>query len=245
MEFSDIFKEYYSMFRGQATSIPTYGDREFTLATHYGNNAIRKWARVDGTLWRELYARATDQNTTVWPGAARTIASGTVSYNAPSNMRKPPRKVFFYTGSEYDEVAVIDPEKLAGLSELSSAVSFLGSANTGYTMHITAALADQMDGKGIDYLYFREPTTLSTSNDPSSTVVDMSDPNYMVQEMLTLRYTNERNGFGVQVARAEAKAALINMKIENSSGVPGKSDNLGLNFGEWGQNQPVKDIDLS
>jgi hypothetical protein len=159
-------------------------------------------------------------------------------------MRKPPRKVFLYTGSEYDDVPVHGPEKLAGLSELSNAVVFLGSANTGYTMHMTAALADQLDGRGIDYLYFRKPVKLATATDPSATEIDMSDPNFAIQDMLVSRFTNARNGFGVNVASREAKAALINMKIENSSGVPGQSDNLGLEFGEWGNNSPTNDIQL-
>lgn len=232
--FADIFEEYYSMFRGQATSIPTFTDREFKLGIRLANNSIKKWDRVDGTLWRELYTRATDQSTDNWATANRTISSGTVSYAAPINMRKPPKKVFLYLGGDYQDVPVIDPDKLAGLSELSNAVAFLGGANQGYTMHMTASLAAQYAGRGIDYLYFKKPTLLTTATDPSATEIEMSDPNFMVQDMLVSRYTNERNGFGVQVANREAKISLVNMKIENASGVPGKSDTLDLDFGDWG-----------
>lgn len=244
MTFAEIFDEYFSQYRGQATSIPVYGDREFTVAVRLANNAIRKWDRVDGVLWNELYTRATDQVVGTWATADRTIVDGTVSYACPSNMRKPPKSVFLYTGTNYIDLPVIDAIDLAGLSELSNAVTFLGSANTGYTMYITAALSSQYAGRGIDYLYYRKPTLLSTSTDPSATEPDMSDPNFMIQDMLVGRFTQSRNGFGVKVADAQAKAALMNMKIENYSGQQGKSDNIGLDGG-WGINAPVNDIKLT
>lgn len=243
MTFADVFAEYYVQFRGQATQIPTFADREFKLAIYIGNNAIRKWDRVDGTLWNELYARATDQSTDDWATVNRTIADGTVSYDCPINMRKPPKEVWVYTGTTYNRLPVIDAKELSGLSELSNAVTFLGSANTGYTLHLTASLSSQYAGRSFDYLYYRKPTLLTTATDPSAIEVDMSDPNFMVQDMLVSRHTQTRNGFGVRVANAEAKAALLNMKIENSSGIPGKSDNWGVG-GDWGVNNPINDIKL-
>ena len=45
MKFSEIFAEYFSLFRGQGSAIPTFGDREFTSAIYACRNAIRKWAK--------------------------------------------------------------------------------------------------------------------------------------------------------------------------------------------------------
>lgn len=245
MTFKEIFTEYFSQFRGQAGSIPTYDDREFLMGIQLGNSAIRKWDRVDGVLWNELYSRASDQNTTVFPTAQQTITSGTVSYDCPTNMRKPPREVFLYSGGDYQSLPVIDPDQLAGLSELSNAVTFIGGANIGYTMHITAALAEQYNGRKVDYLYYRKPTMLATDADPSDTVPDMSDPAFMIQHMLASRAAIARNGFLYNTASAEASQALVAMKIENYSGVPGKSDNLNMSS-QWGVNKPVHDdINLS
>ena len=243
MNFTEIFTEYYSMYRGQGTSIPVFGDREYTVAIPLANNAIRKWDRADGSLWRELFVRATDQTTVDWATADRTLVDGTVSYAAPTNMRKPPRKVFFYLSGDYFEVPVIEPEKMAGLSELSRAVSFLGGANTGYTMYITAALATQYAGRSIDYLYFKKPTMFTIATTPAAIVPEMSDPNFIIQDMLVTRHTQSKNGFGVKVADREAKIALVNMKIEQSSGVPGQSDNWGV-ANDWGVNRHNNDIQL-
>lgn len=243
MEFQDIFAEYFSQFRGQAVQIPAYGDREFTVGVYRCNNAIRKWDRADGTLWRELNARATDQTTVIFPTIARTIASGTVSYAAPSNMRKPPKEVWVYQSGLYVRLEVVDPSKISGLNELSSAVTFLGSANTGYTMYISQQTSQDYDGRSIDYLYYRKPTFLSLTADPSTTKIDMSDPNFAIQDMLASAFSAARNGFGFKVASQEKSLALINMKIEDASGVPGNSDRLGLDTG-WGVNTVSNDIKL-
>ena len=243
MTFEDIFAEYFTQYRGQGTSIPVFGDREYTIGIHAANNAIRKWDRADGTLWNELYTRATDQSVDDWATANRTLATGTVSYACPTNMRKPPKSVFIYSGGNYQELTVIDASELAGLSQLSSAVTFLGSANSGYTMHVTATIAEQFNGYGLDYLYYRKPTLFTLTTTPAAIVPDMSDPNFIIQDMLVTRYTNTRNGFGVKVADRESKIALLNMKIENASGQPGRSDNWGAG-GFWGINRPVNDFRL-
>jgi hypothetical protein len=243
MEYQDIFAEYFTQYRGQAVAIPVFGDREFTVGIYRCNNAIRKWDRTDGMLWRELSARATDQTTGDWATINRTILSGTLSYPAPTNMRKPPAEVWTYIGGQYSRLKVVDPSEISGLQELSSAVTFIGGANTGYTMYISQQTSEDCNGRSIDYLYYRKPTFLSTAVDPSATVIDMSDPNYCIQDMLAIAFAASKNGFGYKVAAKEKSIAIINMKIENSSGVPGNSHGLALDTG-WGVNTPTNDIRL-
>ena len=38
MNFGEIFDEYFVQFRGQATSIPTFTDREYKTAIRLGSN---------------------------------------------------------------------------------------------------------------------------------------------------------------------------------------------------------------
>jgi len=244
MNFQDIFSEYYPLFRGQATNIPAYPDREYQMAVALGNNAIRKWDRVDGELWNELVTRAQDQSITILPVVAKTIAASTVSYPAPTNMRKPPKEIWVFKNGQYNRLSVLESKNISGLSELNTAVTFLGSANTGYTMLISQKTSEDYDGWQVDYLYYRKPTMLPTTSDPSAIIVDMSDPNFMIQTMLAGRYANAKNGFGFNTASAAAKEALIGMKIENSSGVPGRSDSFNLEGG-WGVNSLIStDMEL-
>lgn len=233
MNFDAIFEEYYTIFRGQATNIPDAGDREYDIALQLGNNAIRKWDRADGVEWRELRTTlaedivriaALDPGHGETAGVAVTVADQT-TYAAPSNMRKPPA---FITVGTREKVKVVSPAVADQYGGVSSAYAyFTGSANTGYTLHFNNG---STAGDSIDYNYLRKPRMITAGSD----VPDMSDPNFMIQEMLATRFLNNRNGFGYKIAKQEATLALQNMKIENNSGTEGNSDNLG-GTGGWGR----------
>ena len=239
--FQQIFTEYYSLFRARATSIPVFGDREFGIGIHLANNAIRKWDRADGQLWRELEVRAQDQVVGDWATIDRTVVDGTLSYPAPSNMRKPPAYVYFYNGTQQKGVKVTDPQDAQGRTELDDTVLFTGGANGGYTMVMGSKLTTQFDGWNIDYIYTKTPTYMTTATDPSALVPEMSDTNFMIQDMIASRAAQARNGFLYKTSKADAQTALANMKIENNSGTYGNTQNAldtgpgwgsGGNFGE-------------
>ena len=242
--FSEIFAEYYSLFRGRATSIPVFGDREYGVGIELANSAIRKWDRADGQLWRELQVRAQDQTTGVWATLNRTITNGTLGYVTPNNMRKPPGHVYFFNGTQQKSVKVINPEQADGRTELAESVLFTGGANTGYTMVIGQRISEQYDGWQVDYIYTKKPTLMTLASDPSALVPDMSDPNFMIQDMVASRAAQSRNGFLYKTAKADAQTALANMKIENNSGTFGNTQNaLDVRSG-WGTRNRNNDIEL-
>jgi hypothetical protein len=242
--FANIFTEYYSIFRGRATSIPTYGDREFNLAIGLANNAIRKWDRADGQLWRELEARAQDQTTGVWATIQRSILDGTLGYTAPNNMRKPPAYVWFYNGTQQKAHKVSNPEDADGRTQLDDTIIFTGGANTGYTMVVGAILTTQYAGWSIDYIYTKKPTLMTLTSDPSALVPDMSDVNFMIQDMVATRAAESRNGFLYKTSKADAQTSLANMKIENNSGTYGNTQNALDPIGGWGSGNKANDIRL-
>lgn len=247
MNFGEIFAQFYAQYRGQGTNIPAFGTPEYKTAIYIANAAVQVWDRLDGTLWRELIVTAGSQTTDVWPTLNRSIVDGTLSYTAPTNMRKTPSFVRFGDGSTgYSDIPVVPPQEAMSYSDTSSIVWFEGGANKGYTMHIGSSLSTQYAGRTVDYVYYKKPTLFTIATTPAAIVPDMSDPNFLVSEMLRRRFMNSRNGFGFRVADADAKASLINMKIENESGVWGNSDrerDLLANQG-WGVNSPVGDIKL-
>ena len=243
MEYQDIFAEYFSQFRSQAVQIPSFGDREFTTGIYRANAAIRKWDRADGMLWRELITTAQEQDLATFPLVAATMASGTLTYPAPTNMRKPPATVRFYTSVDnYSDVDTIEPEQAKDINT-DGHVWFSGGANTGYTMHVGSRLTQQFDLYLVDYAYVKKPTLMTIATDPSALKPEMSDVGFMIQQMLASAFSGARNGFGYKVAAKEASIALINMKIEDSSGTYGKTHGLALDSG-WGVNKPVGDIRL-
>lgn len=232
MTFKDIFEQYWVIYRGQATSIPfQLNDREYSLGIRNCNAAIKAWERADGQLWREL--RSTLQSQTGNDSGEKTITNGKILYDAPGNMRKPPGRVFAYGNNQYHELHVIDPKDLAKLNELSSAVCFIGSANKGYQMQTSERVAEELNGKNLDYVYDTAAQLLSTTEQPAEVKLEMSDPSFAVYYMLKLRSAANSNGFMFRFAESEASVALMNMKIENENGTWENPDVLALE-GKWG-----------
>lgn len=206
--FAEIFPEYFTLFRGQATNIPGLSDPEYKIALFLAAGSVRAWARADGVEWNVLWKNFSDSSATL-------IAEGTHAY-AIADMRKPPKKITI-GGSD---LAVIKPEQ-ADLISVNCAW-FTGSPSIGWTLHIRT-ITQEMVGQAIDFIYLRQPTPIVNG----TSIIDMSDPNFLIHDMLAARFTQSRNGFAVKVHKAEATLALQNMKIEDISGTYGNSDNLG------------------
>lgn len=222
----EIHDEYYAEFRGQGDSLPAFGNREFTLGMYLLRSAIRKWERADGQLWRELITSLSDAK--VLDNSIVNVIAGTVTA-APLNMRKPPAWVFFTKPSgEVARYKVVEPQDGATTN-----VWFEGGANSGYTMHVGSQIAPALIGATFDYRYYKKATLPTVTTDPSNILIEMSDPNFAIQYMLSGRFQNTRNGFGFKTAKFEADTALANMKIENNSGTYGNSEEILADSG-WG-----------
>ncbi len=218
MTFDEIFAEYYPLYRGQAT-VPASTDREYLLAIPLANNAIRKWDRADGVLWRELYTTVQVEG-----DGSQVISIDQSSYEAPDNMRKPDGDIRLTdptNASNVKRIPVVSPTDKYAKSDTRAYAYFVGGANAGWTLYFTGNITPYV-GWLIDYAYYKKPTLITTGTD----VPDMSDPNFIVQDMLASRFTASRNGFAYQAAKANATDALRNMIVENNSGSPGNSWNL-------------------
>lgn len=236
--FQEVFEEYYALFRGRVTNLPTFttNSREYKFAIQLGNNAIKKWNRTDGMLWRELIDLASKQNTTVWPTIQRTVATATLTYAAPTNMRKPPASIRLGTST----IPVIDPQDVLNMASNTTYAYFTGGANNFFTLNIPSTITTQYDGQLIDFIYDKKPTLLTSTTDPAATVIEMSDPSFMIHYMVMLRSIKQRTGFVYQTSLKEASEALQNMKLENMTGNYEKTWNsLNKELGGWGRPAPA------
>lgn len=224
MTFDEIFREYYVLYRGQATKIPAFLDREYTTAIILANAAIKKWERADGILWKELY-------TTLSEDGPLTISASTTTYDAPTNMMNPPGWVSI-GGSQFQVIPTQDVSVYTSSS--SRVVWFTGNPNSGFTLRMTTETANSNAGKVIDFPYYKRATQLSLVKSPAAVKPDMSDPSFMVQDMLASRAQQARNGFVFKAAKAESTAALANMKIKNDSGTYHNVQNLRNAGAGWG-----------
>jgi len=232
-KFSEVFPEYYALYRGQATAVPVWPNPEYKVAIQLANAAIKIWDRTDGILWRELVTSLGVQKV-ISPEYVNVLSS--ISTAAPLNMRKPPAFVRFTSpNGRITDVKVSLPENAAGINTTRSSgnIWFIGGASTGFTMQMEPTLFDTLTGSTFDYVYIKKPTLLTTLADPKDIVIDMSDPTFLVQKMLAFRFQNSRNGFGYKTADSDATGALANMKLENYSGTYGDTESSIADSG-WG-----------
>lgn len=222
MTFDEIFREYYTLYRGQASKIPVFGDREYSTAIILANAAIKKWERADGILWKELF-------TTLADDGAQTVVAGTTEYEAPTNMMSPPSWISI-GGSQYEVVPTQDVSVYT--SGTSRVAWFTGDPSNGFILHLPAGSASQSNGLVLDYPYYKRATQLSFSKSPAAIKPEMSDPTFMIQDMLATRAQQARNGFVFKAAKAESTASLANMKIKNDSGSYHQAIDVGS--GNWG-----------
>lgn len=232
MNFNQIFEEYFSIFRGQATNIPVSTDREYVLAIQLANNAIRKWERADGVQWPELWTTLQEENPT-------TVDADTATYDI-DDMQQPPGYVSFTDSSNnVSKHLVVNPWELKDYGANQIVPYFTGNPNGGYTMHLDGTL-DNYDGYDIDFPYLKKATLITNGN----SVPDMSDVNFMIQDMLASRFMNTRNSFGYNAAKADASQALINMKLKASSGTYGNSSRELNTTAGWGKRRAGKIRDI-
>lgn len=228
--FDDIFPEYFTLYRGQATNIPGASDPEYQIALQLANNAVRKWDRADGIEWNELWVNFADID-----GSA--VSTGTSEYDI-GGMRKQPKSIRFIGTTSSTERPVVPAEQADMYSE-GSVAYFTGGASTGFVLHLTGDLTT-LNGMVIDFTYLKTPYPIVNG----SSKIEMSDPNFLIHDMLAARFTNARNGFAVKVHKGEAIAALQNMKIDNNTGTYGNSDRLTPSGSGFGVSNFYNDIRL-
>jgi hypothetical protein len=223
MDYDAIFAEYYPLYRGQAT-VPASTDREYLLGIPLANNAIRRWDRADGKLWEELFTTAQLQGND--GGATLTFDASATSTTGPTNMRKPGSfiKLTHPTNTANNiRIPVVEASDTYAKGTNSTYAYFIGSASRqDWTLQFNGQYSNY-DGWTIDYVYYRTPTFITEGG---GEVVDMSDPNFIIQSMLQSRFVNSRNGFAYNDAKEQATNALMNMVIENDSGAFGRGWNL-------------------
>lgn len=224
MNFDEIFRAYYTLYRSEAEA-PNSEDDEYTVALAYANEAINRWANYDNTYWKELFVQLSDSDT-------QTIAADTTDYAAPSDMQEPGGYVSIKDaqGATLRRYPVVEPQEGQFRSDNSSYAFFTGNPNSGFTLHINPMPDSSIVDQTIDYVYYKKPTKMTKgSNKP-----DMSDPYFMVHRMLANRFRGSRNPY-YGSAKSESENALKQMQLDNNSGSwanPWKlPDNSGTSWG--------------
>ena len=209
--YDQIFSAYYRMFRGES-DVPDSTDEEYILGLSLANNALNWWANYDGTYWKELYTTAQAAST----GGVVTVTSGTSSYAAPTAMREPGGLVDVLNadGSIHTQFPIIEAQDKQFKNKEGTFAYFTGNPSQGFTLHLNPAPDSSLNGLGIDYVYYKKPTEYTTGSSES----EISNPYFIVHNMLAQRFQIERNYGGYQIAKRDSEELLRNMQRDNNSG---------------------------
>lgn len=236
MQFTDIFSEYYGLFRGD-NAIPTSTDPEWALAVYAGNKAIRRWANVDAEKWDVLWTKATAQGfNKTWTG---TSASPTVAnFTPPDNMEEPGGFIQFTdpVSASYIQLNVVKLNDIQFQNSSTPYAYFTGGPQQGWTLTISFS-GSSNNGWTIDFPMYAQPTyfnaTLLTDGsgnvqEDGTTITEVPDSSFLIQSMLGSRLFETRNPF-FQQAYKDAEVALEGMQLKNGTGTPGNPWNLNDN----------------
>lgn len=219
MDFQSIFSEYYTQLRGDS-DIPDSTDDEWKIAIQLCNQSIRRWDRIDGILWNELFALLSDAD-----DGDTTVVTGITDYEVPTNFRKPGGWVMYIdsSGNTVKRLKVVQPYETQLYTDTSDWAYFSGDPNNGFTLHVNPAPTTAESGLTLQYMYYKKPTYLTTS-ETGTTLLEMNDPNFVVQDMLASRFRSTRVWPAYQTARKDADQSLSNMINDNAAGT---------NFNNW------------
>lgn len=228
MNFDSLFTEYYGLYRGEAI-VPSSTDDEYTIAMRFANSALNRWANYDSVYWKELFE--TNQND---GGGAQTIVTNQTEYDAPSNMREAGGfiKLTDSDNKLVQRYPIIEPQEAQFKGDATTFAYFTGDPANGFVLHLSPAPSSSLNGKLIDYIYYKNPTEYTTGTDVS----ECPNPRFLVHHMLSNRWRVTQNTLGYQTSLRDAEAALGNMKQDNDSGNWANPWKLADNSGSiWGK----------
>lgn len=229
MNWQDIFEEFWTLYRGDS-DIPTSTDDEWGIAIRLANAGIRRWNSVDGVLWNELW-------TNFQTSGGTTVSTGITTYDGPSDMRTPGGFIRLYSGESENYIKVLSPEEVQNQADISTYAYFTGDPNNGFVLNLdSGSVSADYNGWNIDFPYYKQPTIFDPDTEDGNTTPEMSEPGFIVNEILANRLRTSRNWPAYQTARRDADKMLQDMIDRNTMGIPFNSptltDPLGGIFGQ-------------
>ena len=207
MTFDGIFTAFWAQYRADA-SVPLSTDDEYTIGLRLANEAVNHWKTYEGTFWKELF-------TTLQESEGGAITTDITQYDAPDDFAEAGGNIKVLNSSDkvIQTYPIIEPQDAQFKSDNATYAYFSGSPSEGYILNINPAPTSTLNGKNIDYVYYKNPTEFATGSD----ITEMSNPYFIVHRMLANRFRASRNPY-YNAALRDAENALAKMKIDNDSG---------------------------
>jgi hypothetical protein len=209
--FDQLFTAYYSQFRADS-DVPASTDDEYTVGIRLANEAINYWENYDNVYWRELFATLQTAST----GATTTITTGTKTYAAPTAFKEAGGnvKVLDSNSNIIQTYPIVEPQQVQFLDENADYAYFTQAVTGLFTLHINPAPTSSLNGKSIDYVYYKTATLITGS----TSTTEMANPYFIVHRMLANQFRASRNPYYAS-AKSDAENSIKVMQMHNNSGI--------------------------
>jgi len=204
---SDLQDAIHTLYETDATT-PASTDDDYLIRRRLINISINRWENNMGTLWNELWTNTTLNST----GAVLTLSTTTTTYAAPDAFVFAGGFVRITDGTDtLSTIAVIKPEE-AQINTNRLVAYFTGNPKTGYDLNLTQEPGDSLNGKTLEYDYYKRAEAISDTTD----VAEMADPYYIVYAVVSELHKGDNNITLYQSALQEAEERLRQMVVKNT-----------------------------
>jgi len=221
MQETDIIEAIYAAYENDNDTWDSTS-AEYLTARILANMAIKRWAKLEGVRWNELYKELADAT-----DGDKTTLAGDASYGCPSDMMIPPQ-VGEYVGIGGTTYVIEPISRLPQLKESeTNFVYFVGNEKDGFDMKVNSNV-NLTTGATISYGYWKKPTHLSTGTSEN----EMKDPMFIVHYVLSRFYKSDGLLTESNQEMQVAEGLLDQMRTENTEVIGDELDINDAGFGE-------------
>lgn len=196
MLIEDLMEEIYLDFE-KSTDAPDKTSEDYLVRLRYVRKAIDKWENEQGIEWKELYGTIIG---TLTNGICNDNVTTLVDFKRPAG--------FLKIGD--DKYEYVRPERVESeqrMNENKKIYTVTGSKGT-FSINVYPAVSDSFT---LDYR--KEATKFYTGNE--TTHIQMSDPSFIIHDVLGQLYLDDDNGSQANVEIQTASAKMDAMRLAN------------------------------
>lgn len=194
MTILEAITRVYKLYEKSVDAVDTDSE-DFLVRLEYGNNSINKWEEEPGIEWSELYALL-----------SKTLTAGVYATEAADKFARPLGYLIIGT-DKYDYVR---PEAvhLELLNNPSRKFFYVLGARGAKTINVNPAISG-----AFTVPYRKYATTFITGLE--ATEIEMSDPGFLVNDVLAQLYLDDDNTTEASVKNQTAQQKMEGMKLKN------------------------------
>lgn len=200
MLIADCLEKIYYRFE-KSSEAPDTDSEDYLVRLEYCNAAISKWEHEQGIEWKELFGEMTG-----------TLTAGVFSFGTSDNYPnfRNPAGSLWIGDDKYEYVRPERVEKEVEMNDLKKIYTITGSRGS-FSLNVYPAITDNFT------LNYRKYATTFTTGVETSPEIQMSDPDFIIYDVLSNLYLEDDNNTQASVMSQVASAKMDAMKLANET----------------------------